>query len=76
MYKNLSFMSKILNINCINLLHMTKKVVKRSLFSLNSSDDNWKSNLIKEVIDCKEGFRFCDLNKLQLQEILDFLCIE
>ena len=76
MYKNLSFMSRVLDKNFIHLLHMKKNAVKQMLFSLDNSHDGWKVNLIKEVIDCKEGFRFCDLNKVQLQEILNFLCIE
>ena len=74
MYRNLSFMARILNVNINNLLTMPKRDIKKKLNNLVIVQENWKIGLIKKLIDCKENFMTCNQNYNQVREIMDFLC--
>ena len=74
MFRNLSYISSILNVSLQELLLMPKINVKRRLGILCDSQEKWKSLIIWEVINCMENFSSCGLDYLQLKDILDFLC--
>ena len=76
MYKNLSVMSQVLDLNFNHLLVVTKKEIKRKLMNIDESQEKWRVKFIKEAIDCKENFLHCNFNSIQLKTVLDSLCID
>ena len=76
MYRNLSAMSQVLNLNLNHLMVAMKREVKRKLYNLDESQEKWRLEFIKEVIDCKEHFLHCSFDNAQLKTILDSLCVD
>ena len=50
--------------------------VKRLLKNTNRYEEKWRINLIKELINCKEGMLGNSYNEGEVGFVLDFLCIE
>ena len=74
MYSNLSFLSRKLNVGIYDLLSKAKCKMKNDFRNIQEGFDVWKVNLIRELIYIKERDMHCDLDNVQTNHILDFLC--
>ncbi|MEL6989924.1 MAG: hypothetical protein AAGK97_19110, partial [Bacteroidota bacterium] len=72
MYKNLSILSRKLHINIINLVLEEKSKFKRKIWFLMNGYEQWRINIIQELIACKENDRACELDTMELRYMLDY----
>ena len=72
-YKNANRIAKDTNISLNELLRNGKPKVKmRNLFEI---DMDWRMQMVKELLYCRDGYLYCDLNFEEIKAILYDLCL-
>ena len=74
MYKNLSYMSLILETDILNLTTVKKKDVKYKISLLEGFNEDWKVNFIKDLLGCLDDCSFGADHK-NFKNILEYLCV-
>ena len=78
MYRNMSFISYKTGIDVNNMLYGDTRVndVKKLLRESHKYEEMWRINIIRELINCKEGVLESSYDRGEIGFVLDFLCIE
>ena len=72
-YKNVNRIAKDTNVSLNELLRNGKPKVKiRNLFEI---DVDWRMQMVKELLYCRDGYLYCDLNFEEIKAILYDLCL-
>ena len=72
MYKNLTNVASILNLTLDNLLSLNKIKLKKLL---SGNEFDWRAGIIKELLLCKEGQMFSNLNRNEIDILLNDICV-
>ena len=75
MHKNMSIISRNLNISIYEMLSKSKGEIQRKISHLQDPYEKWKVNFIRELVLCKENYFNSNFDNVQVQYTLDFLCL-
>ena len=71
MYKSLNYIANNLNLTLDSLFSLNKLRLKKLL---SNNEFDWKINIIKELLLCKEGQMYSNLNKNEINILLNEIC--
>ena len=74
--QNITYLLKLYEISDLNTLISKKHIVKSNRVNPISEDEKWKLEMIKEICKSKMGFLETDVEKNDLETMLEIICTE